>query len=716
MTLITWTFFYLFTSISKPLPWTVCTENTTGLGCQLTPNNESCSTNIKSYVRNRYNESKSDKLVWLPSDYYFNKSFGSSAESFQSFSWQLILCLFCGWIIIFFSTKNGKLRQHKASIIPSLCIVLILVTILGTVSDDQGVRNGLSTYLEFEWKDLVNGMIWQDAATQVVLSLGLGTGIWKVIGKSSNLPVLLTVDILVVGIIYIVMSIFSGLVVFACLGHLASVIEVSNVHVLNNGLGVWFVTMSAGLTFLSWSVLWSFVLFSFVISLSLKIQNTMILTLAAAALEHLPYKQTQNHRSIYLFIICLVLFCGGILFTSLEGTLLLTIVDTYAIGWTNLVIGLLECWGLMLLYGGQRFCSDVTNTLNKRLSKFWLFTWSCLTPFSVLAILFYTIYNFKPSTVIRQKHLGSFIGWILFAIVLSPIPLFIIHQLFRIFKDSKIKKSKGLRKVLKVQPFARNTELPETDETFHRLVVITVNKKCTRGIPTLPYGYTIVISADQNTTVLKNRTFIQKTISTIYDNSSAWTSTQCPQFYKLCQRRNVSAPKLTYYTVNEQNAPVTHNNCNNANDSNNTSQTIPNNCFSPQRATQKKAIMVNSPINSRRISPLLTKPLATRRTILQTPFNQTFSTQKTDENAHLKSYSYVLHVDGQNPDEQSTIEVNRLQTAWMQRPTNPVIKPELTNYRVGKFLITKVPEYQTCSAVTTKRNENVPGTSIGTDV
>ncbi|XP_022253557.1 uncharacterized protein LOC111088263 [Limulus polyphemus] len=215
-------------------------------------------------------------------------------------------------------------------------------------------------------------------------------------------------------------------------------------------------------------------------------------------------------------------------------------------------------------------------------------------------ILFYTIYNSSPSIGIHHKHLESFVGWILFVTILSPIPLFVIHQLFRILRDSKVKKAKSLRKVLKVQPvipFVRDAESLETEEKFHRLVIITTNKKCMRGTPPVSYGYTIVISADQNTApVLKSRTLTKKTLSTIYGNSSTWTSTQRPQFYKLCQRRNVSVPELTYYIGSEQNAPITHNRW--VNNSNTTSQTILNNCFSPQKTTKKKDRMVNKKISS----------------------------------------------------------------------------------------------------------------------
>ncbi|XP_076319428.1 sodium- and chloride-dependent GABA transporter 2-like isoform X2 [Tachypleus tridentatus] len=503
MTVISWALCYLFTSMNESLPWSVCPDDVPSLSCSVkcTLFQYGCD-DYKNYTTKRDNLTNSSNK-WLPSEHYFNDNIVRSAAGlFQNggISWQLFLCLVFAWMVVYISIRKGKISIQRTSLFPTVIVILVLMVLLGTSASHSGFRRGLDTYLTFKWKTLNNPEIWHDSTTQVVLSLGIGSGVVQILGRRSCLSFPILEDTMVVILVNGLIAFFSGVVVFGCLGVVAEAMNKENVLVLREELGVSFVSLSAALSLLPGAVLWSLVFFVFLVWASFSRQDVIVLSLAASLIEHLNIPWLKRHRATYLFIVCLVLFCLGLLLATEGGIHLLAIIDKYAIGWPALIICLLECGGIMWLYGASNFFDDTYN-LNERHARMWRYIWKVVTPFVMLIVLLYTLFGHKQTLGHDNHHrrLSLIIGWILFITVIAAIPICAVYLLATkvLSKQADRKNLKCLLRSPLVESYLERCQsskdkncTQQTGLSAQIIVVRVKNSPDSTAVP-IPYGYMV---------------------------------------------------------------------------------------------------------------------------------------------------------------------------------------------------------------------------------
>lgn len=155
--IIAWTFYYLGSSFQSPLPWS----------CDALHNIAFC--------RNKTNVTQS------PSEVFWNvKVLGVvNSEGLHDpgpVRWPLALCLLAAWVVIFLCMLKGIRSSGKVVYVTATFPYFVLVVLIIRGATLEGSLNGVAFYLTPNWAHLANAQVWNDAASQIFYSLGIGVG------------------------------------------------------------------------------------------------------------------------------------------------------------------------------------------------------------------------------------------------------------------------------------------------------------------------------------------------------------------------------------------------------------------------------------------------------------------------------------------------------------------------------------------------------------
>ncbi|XP_075737490.1 sodium-dependent dopamine transporter-like isoform X3 [Rhipicephalus microplus] len=501
MAILTWVLLYLFSSMQETLPWSHCGNETVVKGCPSTgePMFHPCiPTNVTG------NGSDAD-LVWVraPSEVYFHEvvtKLTSEVHSLGTVSWPLLLCLLGGWIVTYLNVIRGKISFRKTAILPAIVLILFMCAIFGTITSDPGFLNGLHYFFSFEWKTLRKPDVWNDAAAQVALSLCTGTSLLQLLGRRGSKYRGLVHDAVIVVLVNIVVSFFSGVVVFSCLGFVSKAINRTCIKFLQEGFGTLFAVIPAALASLPGSVVCSILFFALLALLCLGRMEQMMLALLTCLLDKFSSAQIRKRYCLFVLGVCGVMFAAGVVFTTPAGIHILAVMDAYVFSWTALMLGFLECVVITWIYGFKQFAEDVDTILQQTLGRGWMVIWSFVTPGIILVTLVFTIFGSPDisSGLFKNSFWGPILGWTLFAIVICHIPGYVIYKTVYTgcYRDgNRWDEFKSLVKPVplctKVMKADKNAKAGKEAAPAPRILVIRKNEANQQGQLYIPYGFVV---------------------------------------------------------------------------------------------------------------------------------------------------------------------------------------------------------------------------------
>ena len=120
--IIGWTLFYMFSGFTSELPWEGCTPNVSSHHC-VEPNNGTA--NVTGFVEDAslnvtFLTEKDPYAVAPPEDYFLHQMLGLDKEihdwdNVGEMRWQMVLCLFGGWVIVCLSLIKGVQSSGKVT-------------------------------------------------------------------------------------------------------------------------------------------------------------------------------------------------------------------------------------------------------------------------------------------------------------------------------------------------------------------------------------------------------------------------------------------------------------------------------------------------------------------------------------------------------------------------------------------------------------------------
>ncbi|XP_077449227.1 sodium-dependent proline transporter isoform X2 [Stigmatopora argus] len=317
--IIAWTFYYLGSSFQSPLPWS----------CDAVANAAICNGSS--------GESRS------PSEIFWNERVLGVVNSEGlhdpgQVRMPLALCLLAAWIIVFLCMIKGIHSAGKVVYVTATFPYFVLIVLIIRGATLEGSLQGIAFYLTPDWRRITNAQVWNDAASQIFYSLGIGVG----------------------GVL-----------------SMASYNKFDN-NVIRSG------TSFCGLPRGPCSTPRFGDLFG------------NIEGITTAVLDEFPQlRRNAKHKSLFLAGLCFCFYLMGLLLVTDGGIYWVTLIDSFSTSFGLIIITLFMCTGVSFFYGVNQFCQDIIDMIRhcppwcSKVLLYFKACWVFFTPFLLLFILTY---------------------------------------------------------------------------------------------------------------------------------------------------------------------------------------------------------------------------------------------------------------------------------------------------------------------------------------
>uniref|UniRef100_A0A674PBL0 Transporter n=2 Tax=Takifugu TaxID=31032 RepID=A0A674PBL0_TAKRU len=420
-TIIAWALFYFYSSFSSILPWTNCDNVWNTPDCtnyfgmdNITWTNSSRSPAEEFYTRNVLELHKSSGL-----------------KNLGGVRWQLMLCLFLIFTIVYFSLWKGVKTSGKVVWVTATLPYIVLFILLIRGATLPGAWKGVVFYLKPQWDKLLETSVWVDAAAQIFFSLGPGFGVLLALSSYNPFTNNCYRDAIVTSLVNCLTSFVSGFVIFTVLGYMAEMrkVEVEDVA-RDKGPSLLFITYPEAIANMMGSTFFAIIFFVMMIMLGLDSTFGGLEAIITAVLDEYP-DQLYHRRE--LFVLCLVVVCflGSLSTLTNGGAYVVKLLEEFGVGCSIIVLGFLEAIAVSWFYGINRFSNDIQAMLGKAPGLFWRVCWVAISPAFLAFIIISSLLKVPQLTLFDYKYpdwsitVGYLIGFSSF----MWIPIYMVYKL-----------------------------------------------------------------------------------------------------------------------------------------------------------------------------------------------------------------------------------------------------------------------------------------------
>ncbi|KAJ8275533.1 hypothetical protein COCON_G00072850 [Conger conger] len=394
--IIAWTFYYLGSSFQSPLPWS----------CEAISNSALCG-----------NGTVNGSSTLSPTEMFWNERVLGVVNSEGLHDpgpvrWPLALCLLAAWVIIFVCMLKGIRSSGKVVYVTATFPYFVLLVLIIRGATLEGSLQGVAFYLTPDWKRLASAQVWNDAASQVFYSLGIGVGGLLSMASYNKFDNNVIRDTLVITMGNCCTSFFAGFAIFSILGHMAWRKNVPVGEVADSGPGLAFVAYPEALALLPGSVFWSILFFLMLFMLGVDTLFGNMEGITTAVLDEFPHlRSDMKKKSLFLGALCFGFYLMGLLLITDGGIYWFTLIDSFATSFGLIIITLFMCLGISFFYGINQFCQDIIDMICRcppwcsKVLLFFKACWVVCTPALLLFILTYIFIEMYNTSL----HYGTYV-------------------------------------------------------------------------------------------------------------------------------------------------------------------------------------------------------------------------------------------------------------------------------------------------------------------
>lgn len=151
------------------------------------------------------------------------------------------------------------------ALFPYFCLFFLFIR--GVTLD--GALDGIIFYLKPDLNRLLEPTVWNDAATQIFFSYGLGVGAWIALSSYNTFNNDVLKDTIIISVINAFTAIFSGSIVFSIIGFMAHQAGVSVSEVAESGSGLSFIVYPSATLKMPFAQFWSVLFFAMMLMLGM---------------------------------------------------------------------------------------------------------------------------------------------------------------------------------------------------------------------------------------------------------------------------------------------------------------------------------------------------------------------------------------------------------------------------------------------------------------
>ncbi|XP_026882980.2 solute carrier family 6 member 4b [Electrophorus electricus] len=420
-TIIAWALFYLYSSFSSTLPWTSC-DNTW--------NTDNCT-----------NYFGKDNVTWTnysrsPAEEFYTRNVlelheSSGLENVGVVRWQLMLCLFLIFTIVYFSLWKGVKTSGKVVWVTATLPYVVLFILLIRGATLPGAWRGVVFYLQPKWEKLQDTSVWVDAAAQIFFSLGPGFGVLLALSSYNPFTNNCYRDAIVTSLVNCLTSFMSGFVIFTVLGYMAEQRHVSVEDVAKNkGPSLLFITYPEAIANMMGSTFFAIIFFVMMITLGLDSTFGGLEAIITAVMDEYP-DFLSHRREMFVLGLVVVCFLGSLSTLTKGGAYVVKLLEEFGVGSSIIAVVFLEATAVSWFYGINRFSSDIKAMLGYTPGIFWKVCWVAISPAFLAYIIISSLLNPTPLTLFDYEfpHWSITVGYIVGASSFMWIPVYMVYKL-----------------------------------------------------------------------------------------------------------------------------------------------------------------------------------------------------------------------------------------------------------------------------------------------
>ncbi|OCU01692.1 sodium-dependent serotonin transporter [Xenopus laevis] len=420
-TIIAWALFYFYSSFTDTLPWTNCDN----------PWNTPNCTNYfgKSNITwNNYSKSPAE-------EFYTRKVLGiheaDGLDDVGGLRWQLLLCLFIIFTIVYFSLWKGVKTSGKVVWVTATLPYVVLFILLIRGATLPGAWRGILFYLRPKWEKLTDTAVWVDAAAQIFFSLGPGFGVLLALSSYNPFHNNCYRDALITSTVNCLTSFLSGFVIFTVLGYMAEMrgVEVEDVA-KDKGPSLLFITYPEAIANMVGSTFFAIIFFMMMITLGLDSTFGGLEAIITAVMDEYPHILSKR-RELFVLGLVIVCFTGSLSTLTHGGAYVVKLLEQFGAGCPIIAVVFLEAIAVSWFYGIQRFSNDVKSMLGFAPGIFWRICWVAISPAFLAFIIVSSLMDQPPLTLFdyRYPEWTTSVGFLIGASSFIWIPVYMVYKL-----------------------------------------------------------------------------------------------------------------------------------------------------------------------------------------------------------------------------------------------------------------------------------------------
>ncbi|KAL3861997.1 hypothetical protein ACJMK2_008003 [Sinanodonta woodiana] len=456
--IMSYTLFYMFSSMQATLPWTVCKPEWLQYGCVekttkplkycnnadvISQNLTDCRCTLNatfdsSLPFNCTNTSYSGEPTPVAELFFYKevieKADNLYPEDVGAPLWKLTLCLLLSWIIVVTCLIKGIKTSGKVVYFTATFPYVILLILLVRGATLDGAIDGVIFFVVPKWEKLLDLKVWVAAAGQMFFSLSVSFGGIIMFGSYNKFKNNVYGDSMLISIMDVFTSVLAGFVIFTTFGGMAKAIGVSVEDVAKGGYGLAFVAYPEALSSMPPPQLWSILFFFMLYNLGLSSEFGLLETVLTGIQDEFP--QLRKYKGYMCVGFGIVLFLLGLPCVTPAGDYIVTMMDHYGADFAVLFVSSCECVAVIWVYGIKNFIGDMTYMLGRppRPVYFWGFCWVFCSPIIIALLFIYRMAEYDPLMIDDDEPYPQFaqtIGWIITVLVICPIPITFIFKMFQ---------------------------------------------------------------------------------------------------------------------------------------------------------------------------------------------------------------------------------------------------------------------------------------------
>lgn len=236
-------------------------------------------------------------------------------------------------------------------------------------------------------------------------------------------------DTLIVTTLDTFTSLLAGVTIFAILGNLSFNLGIDDIaDVVKSGTTLAFVSYPDAIAKFDvvpqfFAVLFFFMLLVLGIGSAVALHSSII-TIIRDNFPNTSYIKVAFTASVIGFV-------SGLIYATPGGQWMLALVDYFGGSFILFALAIVEVAGIFWIYGLEQFCFDLEFMVGRRVSVYWRFCWTIITPGFMIIIFVYSLIKLEvPKYGSQNQPMSAIIaGWILFSFGISQLLIWGIRLL-----------------------------------------------------------------------------------------------------------------------------------------------------------------------------------------------------------------------------------------------------------------------------------------------